>query len=291
MKISVLGLGAMGTALAHCLIRAGHDVTVWNRTAAKATPLAGDGAQVAPSPAHAIAASPLILTCIKGHREVLELLQDAPDLAGKTLCDLSTGDQADAEELVALLTERGADYMLGMINAYPSGVGQPDTTILTVSPPEIWTAHEAILKTLGGSSAHVGETPSALAALFAGLFTVRQAFMFGMIHGGLVCKAAGIPMQVYADQIPASLKLVHDYYHLFRRTVPAGEYDNAEATMNVYALAWQDALKTVRGLGLPDAFHALMHDQVNAAVKDGLGDKQLTALVDHLPHSVERVDM
>lgn len=286
MKISVLGLGAMGTALARCLIRAGHDVTVWNRTATKSAAIAEDGAKVAASAADAVKQSALILTCIKGHREVLDLLQDIPDLAGKTVCDLSTGDQADADALVAHLASCDADYMLGMINAYPSGIGQPDTPILTVSRPQTWHTYEPVIKSLGGASAYVGETPSALAALFAGLYTVRQAFMFGMVHGAVACKKAGIPMQVFADQIPASLKLVHDYYHLFRRTVPGGDYANAEATMKVYALAWEDALKTVRGLGVPDAFFALMHDQVNAAVDDGLADKQLTALVDYLPQGV-----
>ena len=89
-------------------------------------------------------------------------------------------------------------------------------------------------------------------------------------------------MKVFSDQIPASLKLVNDYYDLFARTVPAEDYDNAEASLKVYALAQDDALKTYRSLDAPDEFIQLMHKRTRTAWDDGLGDKQLTALVRHM---------
>lgn len=282
-KIAVLGLGSMGSALANCLVKAGHEVAVWNRSPEKAQPLGEAGAHVCETPDEAAAAADLIIVCIKGHRETVQLVGSmTATLDGKTVCDMSTGDTADAEELVALIETRGAQPMLGMINAYPSGVGGDDTSILTVGPPETWDTHGDIILCLGGKSAHVGETPAALAALFAGLFTVRQGFMFGMIYGALVCKKAGISMQVFSDQIPASLKLVNDYYGLFSKTVPTGDYDNAEASLKVYALAQEDALKTFKSLGAPPEFMQTIYDRTKTAWDDGLGDKQLTALVDHI---------
>jgi 3-hydroxyisobutyrate dehydrogenase-like beta-hydroxyacid dehydrogenase len=53
MRIAFIGLGNMGTPMARNLLRAGHDVTVYNRTPSKAEPLAADGAHVAGSPAEA----------------------------------------------------------------------------------------------------------------------------------------------------------------------------------------------------------------------------------------------
>ena len=55
--LSVIGLGAMGSALATTLLKAGHPVTVWNRSAAKAAPLQALDATLAPSVGAAIAAS------------------------------------------------------------------------------------------------------------------------------------------------------------------------------------------------------------------------------------------
>jgi 3-hydroxyisobutyrate dehydrogenase-like beta-hydroxyacid dehydrogenase len=283
MKVTVIGLGAMGSAIAKCLVRGGIETCVWNRTPDKAAPLAALGARVAATPGEAVAASPLVIVCIKSHRETAELMEALGGaLAGKTVCDMSTGDTGDAERLVAALRSNGADFMLGMINAYPSGIGEADTTILTVGSAAAWAEHGDVIRRLGGKSARVGETPAALAALFAGLFTARQGFMFGMIYGALVCQKAGIPMQVYADQLPATLKLVHDYHALFAKTVPAGEYDDAEASLKTYALAQEDALKSFRATGAPAEFLELMYARTDEALKDGLGDKQLTVLVERM---------
>ena len=145
-----------------------------------------------------------------------------------------------------------------------------------------WDRYGAIIREVGGKSAYVGEKPAALAALFAGLFTVRQGFMFGMIYGALVCQKAGIPMQVFSDQLPATIKLVNDYHNLFARTVPTEDYDNAEASLKVYALAQEDALKTFLSLNAPADFIRMMHDRTKAAWDDGYGNRQLSSLVQHM---------
>ncbi len=282
-KLAVLGLGSMGSALARCLLENGYEVSVWNRTPGKSETLANAGAQVCTSAEDAISASDFVIICIKSHKETVDLVDGLGiSLEGKTVCDMSTGDTSDAEALVSILDRRGADYMLGMINAYPSGVGKEDSTILTVGSAGAWERYGDIIRVLGGKSTNVGEQPSALAALFAGLFTVRQGFMFGMIYGALVCQKAGIPMQVFSDQLPATLKLVNDYHDLFARTVPAEDYDNAEASIKVYALAQEDALKTFESLHAPAEFMQLMYTQTKSAWDDGFGDKQLTALVQHM---------
>ena len=59
--VAVIGLGAMGSALASALIGAGHPTTVWNRTA---RPF--DGATAARSVAEAVVAAPLTLVCVAG---------------------------------------------------------------------------------------------------------------------------------------------------------------------------------------------------------------------------------
>src|ERR1700730_643315 len=64
MQIGVAGLGAMGSAIAAQLMEVGHQVTVWNRTAAKTAPLAEAGAKVVASPAAVAAASEAIITIL-----------------------------------------------------------------------------------------------------------------------------------------------------------------------------------------------------------------------------------
>src|ERR1700679_2436192 len=64
MRIALLGLGKMGTPIARLLLKNGHPLTVWNRTAAAAEPLVAEGAQVATSPAEAVTGVPVVFTML-----------------------------------------------------------------------------------------------------------------------------------------------------------------------------------------------------------------------------------
>ena len=281
--ISVIGLGAMGSALAATLLANGYQVTVWNRSPAKAEPLQTAGAVLAESAEAALAASPATIICIKSHVQTIELLQDpGTALDGKTVIELSTGSAEEAEKLAAILSQNGASWMIGIINAYPTAIGKAETVLTMVGEPATWQSWQQAITTLGGSSRHVGTEPGMLAALFAALFTTRQGFMFGMIYGGLVCKQAGIPLDVFAEQIPVSLGVLPSYYQYFADTVPSGNFDNPPASMATYAAALDDALSTFKATGtaaeLPQLFSDLAHQGVDA----GLEDQALTALVELL---------
>ena len=278
-QISVIGLGAMGAALARTLIEAGYQVTVWNRTAAKAEPLLAAGATHAASPVDAILASPLTITCITSHKDTKALLAADPvALKGRTILELSTGDSEDAEALAHWLGDQGADSLIGMIAVFPGDVGKEDSAVVTVGQADVWERTAPVLRALGGRSSYVGENVGALAALFAGLFLPRQAFMFGMIYGALVCEKAGISMEDYVAQIPLTLKVVHDYYDLFAETVPAGRFDDPPASIGTYAAAFRDVLETFNANGAPSELPALLSGIMSRAAESGLAEKHVTVL-------------
>ena len=281
--VSVIGLGAMGSALAHALLQNGYAVTVWNRTAEKAEPLVSAGATAVGSAAEAVAASPATITCIASHDKTIELLESfAASLEGKTIIELSTGGATAAEALAKLLSENGAAWLIGIINAYPTAVGKAETVLSIVGEADVWENWKPTIKALGGSSTRVGAEAGMLAALFAALFTTRQGFMFGMIYGGLVCKKAGIPLDTFADQVPVSLGVMPSYHKYFADTVPAGKFDNPPATMTTYAAALDDALSTFKAVGAPAELPQLFSDLAHKGVDAGLSDKALTALVELL---------
>lgn len=281
--VSMIGLGDMGSAIAHTLIRNGHRVTVWNRSPERCVPLAEAGAAVAASAAEAIAASPVTVCCIKSHDQTIELVRGAAgSLQGKTIIELSTGGAAEAETLAALLAENGADWLIGIIQGYPSAIGTEGLVLTMAGKAALWQKWAPLIKGLGGGAAHVGEEPGMLAALFAALFTTRQGFMFGMIFGGLVCKRAGLPLQTFIEQIPVSMGVLPSYYKYFAETVGAGEFDNPPATMRTYAAALDDVLGTFEEAGAPAELPQLFSDMAHRGVDAGLEDKALTALVELL---------
>src|SRR4051794_39167938 len=92
--VTVIGTGNMGSALARAFIDAGNEVTVWNRTASKALPLAEQGARVADDAAAAVAASDVVVVCLAQYDQVEAALWEAADgdvLPGRTIVNLTWG--------------------------------------------------------------------------------------------------------------------------------------------------------------------------------------------------------
>ena len=281
--VSVIGLGDMGSALARTLLSDGYSVTVWNRTPAKAAPLASAGAIVADSAAEAVAASPVTITCIASHDLTAELLSGLSiSLQGKTIIELSTGGATEAESLAKLIAEDGGQWLFGAINAYPSNVGKPETVLLTVGSEDVWEQWKHMIKTLGGSSERVGDAAGILAVLFAALFTTRQGFMFGMIFGALVCKKAGVSLSTFSSQVPVTMGVLPSYHQYFADTAPTGQFESPEASMATYSAALDDALSTFNAVGARSELPQLFSDLAHAGMDAGLNHKALTALVELL---------
>jgi len=280
--VSVIGLGAMGTALARTLLQNDYGVTVWNRSADKAKALLEAGAGLAESPAAAIAASPLTLVCIKSNGDTRRLLESAGDLAGRRIIELSTGSAPEARALAEWLAEQGANYLIGMICVFPRDIGDPESTIITVGEEPLWRQSEAMLKCLAGKSAYAGEDIGALAILYSALLLPRQGFMFGMIYGALLCKKAGLPLSTYVDQMPLTIKVVHDYYDVFSTSVLLDDYSDPQASIDVYVAAFADTLESFREHGADDQLPRLMAELLDRGAAAGLGGQQITALIDLL---------
>ncbi|MFE2245574.1 NAD(P)-binding domain-containing protein, partial [Streptomyces lavendulae] len=122
--LTLLGLGDMGTALARAWLTAGHPVTVWNRTAAKAAALAPHGARVASDPAAAVAANGLVVLCLLDDASIAAVL-DGVDLTGKDLVNLTTGTPAEGRARARWAEERGARFVDAGIMGTPTMIGTP----------------------------------------------------------------------------------------------------------------------------------------------------------------------
>jgi 3-hydroxyisobutyrate dehydrogenase-like beta-hydroxyacid dehydrogenase len=109
-KIGFLGLGKMGTPMASRLLRAGHHVVVWNRSAERTVPLAREGAAVASSPAKAAAGADFVITMLATPEALEQVLFEAGGLApalspGQVLIDMSTVGTDEVRSVAARLPE------------------------------------------------------------------------------------------------------------------------------------------------------------------------------------------
>lgn len=141
-RISLIGLGAMGSALARTYISSPipHKVTLYNRTASKADPFHSlDNVTIASSAAEAITGSPLIITCLLSNSVVSSLLMDlSPEQCkGRTLVNLTNGTPDQARELDIQTKNLGFQtYLHGGIMVPPNLVGTSDSVILCSSSQE-----------------------------------------------------------------------------------------------------------------------------------------------------------
>ncbi|WP_432155277.1 NAD(P)-dependent oxidoreductase [Streptomyces sp. bgisy153] len=107
LTVSVLGTGIMGAAMARNLLRAGHTVRAWNRTSAKATPLAADGALVVDTPEEAVAGADTVLTMLHDGPAALDVMRRAaPGLRpGTAWAQCTTAGTAALADLAAFARE------------------------------------------------------------------------------------------------------------------------------------------------------------------------------------------
>ncbi|HXT08822.1 MAG TPA: NAD(P)-dependent oxidoreductase [Roseiarcus sp.] len=115
MDIAFIGLGIMGRGMVRNLLKAGHAVTAWNRTA-RALPEELAGAQVAKTSAEAIGGKPLIVVCLTGPQAQRETLLGARGVfasakTGALVADATSTDPALSLELSAAARERGLRYL------------------------------------------------------------------------------------------------------------------------------------------------------------------------------------
>ncbi|RST03359.1 NAD(P)-dependent oxidoreductase [Streptomyces sp. WAC07149] len=180
--LTLLGLGDMGTALARTWLAAGHPLTVWNRTAAKADALAAEGAAVAASPAEAVAANTLVVLCLLDDASVGAAL-DGVDLTGKDLVNLTTGTPAEGRARAAWAEARGARFLDSGIMATPGMIGVPQAGgyVFHSGSRALFDAHRATLEVPAGAR-FVGEDPGHAALHDVALLSAMYGLFAGVSH-------------------------------------------------------------------------------------------------------------
>lgn len=195
--VTLLGLGAMGTALARTWLAAGHPLTVWNRSPGRGAELAREGARVAATAAEAVASSPLVITCLLDDASVRAALADA-DLTGKDLVDLTTSTPAESRDRAAWANERGARFLDGGIMAIPPMIGVPEAGgyVFYSGSREVFDEHREVLA-VPAATKYVGEE-FGLAALYdVALLSAMNAMFAGARHAAALVADAEIDQEAF----------------------------------------------------------------------------------------------
>jgi 3-hydroxyisobutyrate dehydrogenase-like beta-hydroxyacid dehydrogenase len=193
--VTVIGLGAMGSAIARTELQAGHTVTVWNRSPDKIDPLVDIGASGSATILDAIQASSHIFICVDSYATSDNLLNDkniTGYLDGKTFVQIAQGTPTEARSSEAWLSNYGASYLDSTIFCFPSMLGDPESIILVGGNQSCYEGVQKYLNPLGGDLRFLGENIGAAAAVGLGVLSVSVALYMGVAHGAQICKTEGV---------------------------------------------------------------------------------------------------
>lgn len=162
-RISLLGTGLMGAPMARNLMKAGHALTVWNRSPDKAEPLAQDGARLANSPAEAVREAEFVITMVADGFASGALVDDAQVQAtlapGAIWIDMSSARPEHARAQAATLSGLGFGYLDAPVSGGTRGAEAGTLAIMVGGEAVTFEAARAVFEAMG-QPVHVGPTGS-----------------------------------------------------------------------------------------------------------------------------------
>jgi 3-hydroxyisobutyrate dehydrogenase-like beta-hydroxyacid dehydrogenase len=166
MSVGWIGVGRMGAAMASRLAAAGEDVTVWNRTRAKAEALVGSGCRVADAIAD-LRDRDVVFTMVSAPADLEQVLIGEggliadPGHVPDAVVDCSTIDAETSAEMRAACAERGVDFLSAPVSGNGKVVQAGKLTLVVSGPEQTWLRVEPLLDLLGKGATYVGEGDAA----------------------------------------------------------------------------------------------------------------------------------
>ncbi|MBL1076933.1 NAD(P)-dependent oxidoreductase [Nocardia sp. 2] len=281
-QVTVLGLGAMGKALAATFLTGGVSATVWNRTAGRDAELVAAGAVGAGSVAEAIDNGEVIIAVLLDHASVHQTLDPVvSQLRGKRLINLTSTAPEESRELARWADEHGIEFLDGGIMAVPSMIGTPASSILYSGDKALFEAHRATLELLG-TAEFLGDDPG-LAALYDFSLLSGMYMMFaGFFHGAAMMSSAGVSAQEFAQRAVPWVTAMAQGFPGY-----AGAIDSRDYSAEVQHLEFQQAavnaiVRASRDAGVATDLIAPIAELIDRQIRAGHGAAAFARTIEEL---------
>jgi 3-hydroxyisobutyrate dehydrogenase len=285
-NISFLGLGVMGAPIARHLAAAGHALTVYNRTAAKAAAwVATHGGRHAPTPAAAAVGADVVLSCVGADGD-LDAVTLGPDGAfaamrpGALFIDHTTVSANIARRLAVAGTDRGLLVVDAPVSGGQAGAENGALSIMCGGAAEAFAEAEPIMRAYAARIVHVGPAGAGQQAKMCNQIAIA-GIVQGVAEALRFSQAAGLDQAKVFEAISggaaASWQMINRW-----KTMAADEFDFG------FAVDWMRkdlglALDEARGNGAVLPVAALV-DQFYAEVQTmGGGRQDTSSLIRRLP--------
>jgi 3-hydroxyisobutyrate dehydrogenase-like beta-hydroxyacid dehydrogenase len=283
MQIGFIGLGAMGAAIAGNLLASGHELSVFNRSPARAEPLRKAGARVAASPAQAARSADVVFTMVADDAALESVTFGETGIAaglkpGGLHISMSTIGVATSQDLTAKHRAAGLGFVSAPVFGRPDAATQRKLFIMAAGADEHLSVALPLLEQLGQSVGIVGADPSQ-----ANLVKLIGNFMLTVIVEtlGEACAAAGKagvdPMRLVELLTNATFNAPP--YKVYGPAIAAQRFQPAGFALPLGQKDNRLMLAAAEALGVPMPLASLVHDRFLAVRAQGFGaEHDLSAL-------------
>jgi len=280
--VTVLGTGRMGSAIARLYLAAGHPVTVWNRTPGKAAELVEAGAVEAATVADAVAASPFTVVVLFNGDAVRATLEQAGDLADRTVLNLSTSRPDEARAIAAFVEDNGGRYLDGGMFGVPQTIGTKDSLTIYSGSPAAKDEHGALLELLGGTKylgADHGLGSLNDMAVLGGMYGLFAGFFQSV---AMVATEGGTAGEFTTELLLPWLRETVELLPTLAAEIDAGDYPVSFSDLDVNRTGLDNIQRTAREQGAATALLEPLARLFEAQVAKGFGAASFTRAVEEL---------
>src|ERR1700736_1905725 len=203
--ISYLGLGTMGSGMASNLLKAGYELTVWNRSAEKCEPFARKGARVADTPAEAVRDVDLVIYMLSNDQAVEEVVFGAKGILGgvkegQIAIDMSTVLPATSLRELEAYGKRGVDFLDAPVFGSKQESAEAKLWIMAAGNKANFEKVKPVLAKLGQTVHYFGKNGNAAAMKLVGNLIVALE-LEALAEGLVLAQKAGLDLDTVMEVV------------------------------------------------------------------------------------------
>ncbi|MEE2983566.1 MAG: NAD(P)-dependent oxidoreductase [Pseudomonadota bacterium] len=285
MKIGYIGAGLMSTPMIENLLDDGHEVTVWNRTAAKAEALVVHGAKFVAEAAGVCSPHGLIMSCLADDAALEAVFEDGSVLqalgSGGIHLSMSTVSAACAARLAEWHGDLGVAYLAVPICGRPDAVKARRQSFLIAGDVRAKTRVAGTLEALGRRVFDFGEDPTAANVAKINFNFLIVSAVEAMAEAFAIIEKSGLDVEAFHEMIIGTA-FGCPLYEGYGRQLHQQEWDVAGFRL---ALGLKDVKlvgETAAECGARMRLGELLLNRFESAVANGLSDKDWTAIAEEI---------
>lgn len=282
MKIGFIGLGAMGSAMAHNLVKAGHELIVYNRTQSRAEEFRQAGARVASTPGEAAKGVDVVFTMLAddsategvvfGERGILGSLA-----AGAAHICCSTISVALSRKLARAHEDKGQDYIAAPVFGRPEAAAAAKLFIVVAGSKRQVERCQPLLDVLGQKTFVIGEdAPAAHVIKITGNFLISTVIE-ALAESFALVRKSGIDAASFLDVLTNSL-FSAPIYKNYGALLLSEKFDPPGFKLPLGLKDNRLVIAAAEDAAVPMPMASLVHDRFLAAMAQGLSESDWSAI-------------